>query len=113
MTFVERGTAASIYALIMSDYHHTYLFSRIEQAESPAIQLHDESLLQVNSMGTLFLMYFFHYCRGTLSVTFHLRLSAEDVTTTSASGMTVGGNVLDNDAKVWLLDGRYHLEVMG
>lgn len=54
----------------------------------------------------------FDESRGTLSVTFYPGVSADNMTTLSTSGMIVGRRVLNNRAKMLLLDKRQFLEAM-
>lgn len=54
-------------------------------------------------------MYIFDNSCGTLSVTIHLELSADDVTRPSTERMTVGCLFLNNGAKILLLDVLYRL----
>lgn len=84
---------------------------RIELIEDPDIPLHDVSLVHVTLQHTS-LCTFFYYSRGTLSVTFYLYVSAEDVSTRSAGGITVGREALNNGAEILFLVGRHRLEAM-
>lgn len=55
-------------------------------------------------------MYSFDLCCSTLSVLFNPEMSAEDVTNPLTGGETVGCNVLNNGAKMLLLDGLCRLD---
>lgn len=57
-------------------------------------------------------MFGIDYSRITLSVAFHHGVSANDVNMHSTEGITVDLQVMYNNAKVLLLDGRYRMEVM-
>lgn len=57
-------------------------------------------------------MYAFDYSGGTLSVTFHPELSADDMTVPSTKGMTDDGKAFSNGANVFIIDGRHFLKTM-
>lgn len=109
---VENRTSVIVRVLNGSDYHETDLSVRIKQINDPDILLHDASPSQVTSLHVSRSMYGFDYPRGTLSLSFHPEVSADDVTTSSIVGMTVGHHVLNNEAKVLLLDGRHFLKAV-
>lgn len=58
-------------------------------------------------------MYGFEYFYGTLSVTFHLGVSAEGVTTPSTVGTKDGRQILNNGATVIFIDSAHRLQAMG
>lgn len=109
---IKNGTAVNVCVFKISDYYQTDLFARIKQIEYPEILVHEVSLSQVTLSRASYRMYGFDYPRGTLSVNFHPTVSAEDITTISTGGMIAARQVLDNRAKVSLLDGSQRLEKM-
>lgn len=108
----ENGTTANVGAFIVRDYHQVDLLVRIGRIEYPDIRLRDVNLSHLTSLRTLICMYGSDYRRSRLTVTFHSGLSADDVTTLSTGGMTVGRQVLNNCANVFLIDERHGLEEM-
>lgn len=80
--------------------------------EDPDIQLRDASLLWVASLLARLLIYYCHYSRGTLLVTFHSQVSTDNVTMASTDGKKVGRRISNNSVEFCLLDGLPHLELM-
>lgn len=94
----ENGTADSVSVFNVCAYEEEDLFVRNGQIENPDFLLRDASLSSVTLLLALFFMYVFDYSSGTLSVTLYPVMNADDVTTSSTSGMNVGRQALNSSA---------------
>lgn len=69
-------------------------------------------LFHVTILSASYRMYGFDYSGDALSVTFHPAVIVEYATTPFTGGMLLGRQVLNNGAKVLVLDGCHRLEAM-
>lgn len=111
MSFVN-GIAVNALTFNVSEDHQADFILRNEQIKYLDIPLHEFGVSHVTSLRASFRKYGFGYSRGILSVTFHLRVKPDDVTTPSNGGMTAVCQALINCAKFLLLDRRHRLKAM-
>lgn len=108
----ENGTAVNNCIFNVYVFYHADSFMRIEPSEGQEIPLRSAIFWCVTSLPALFCIHRFNDFRGTLSLTIHLRLVADFVTTPLTDGTTVGRDVLSTSGKVVVLYGRYRLDGM-
>lgn len=82
--FLEDGFIVNVSIFYVSNYHQADLFVQRNQIEDVYILPCDISLFLVTSSRAFFCMYGFDYSSGTLSVSFHPGMGADDVTTPSS-----------------------------
>lgn len=111
LTF-KNGMAVNARIFHVTDYHPAELFVWLEQSANPGVLLLDKSVSHMASLRVSYLTYGFNCFRGTLSVIYHSGRSDKGVNTLSTVNMTVERMVLNNVAKVLLLDRSHLLEVM-
>lgn len=87
---IKDCTAVSVRPCNVSEYHQMDVFVRIEQVEDGTIPRRDASWSHVTSLHASLHTYGFHDRRPKLSVTFHLGVSAMNMTTSLTCRIKAG-----------------------
>lgn len=108
----ENATAVNIVVSNACIYRLADWYVRIELIKYLEMPPADTMLSHVTYLRASLCMNGFHYSSGSLSLTFVTGLEADDTSTLSTSGITVGCKVLCNTVKGLLLDICYRLKAM-
>lgn len=109
---VENGTAGNVCALNVSEHSQVNLFVRLQHIKGAGIPLRNSSLWHMTRFRTSIHMYHHYYSCGTLPVTFHNGMSADDVASSSTGGIKAGRQTLNNGVRLMLLKVHYCLALM-
>lgn len=108
----ENGSVVNIRGFNVSVYQQTDSFVRIGQIDYPDPPLCDAGFLHVTLLPASFRMNSFDYSHSTIPTSFYTEVSADSVTMSLTGDLTVDRQVLNNGAKVLLLDKLHRLKAM-